>query len=209
MPGHACGRHFVRPVRVPPNPRLQRTRLRAPLSRQPLGRGKVKVWQGVDRWRFCATLVGIVFVLSASHPINPGAVDNEQRTKVASCETAELSDALIRWSRKNEPVSRYLTAHNLGQLSFDTATTVSPEEVRRRIGSKGVAFNTRDPWGSPYQILRNHDKRQPWSWLVRTAGPDGKLCSDSYVPGKSTLGCDDVLRVDGILLMGPECDVAA
>ncbi len=195
---------------LPPNIALQPTSPASPsprLSAKTLGRRQGNGLASALAWGRCALLVAAAgALLGWSFP--PGAVDNEQRTRVASCETAGLAGALDRRSRQHESGSEYLDSHFLGRLSFKSAALVTPEEVRSRIVTKNVSFNTRDPWGNPYQVLRNQDKRQPWSFLVRTAGPDGKFCSQSYNPRLTTLSCDDVLRIDGVLIVGPECDVA-
>jgi hypothetical protein len=193
-----------------PNIALQPTSPASPsprLSFGTLGRRKRFGRRRGRVWRHRTFLVATVFGLAA-WSVPPDAVDNAQRTRVASCETASLAGALLRWSRRHEPGSEYLHSHVLGPFPFTAATLVSPADVRRRIVSKNSSFNTRDPWGNPYQVLRNHDKRQHWSFVVRTAGPDGKFCSESYTTELTTLSCDDVLRIDGVLMVGPECDVS-
>lgn len=63
----------------------------------------------------------------------------------------------------------------------------------------------RDPWGHAYEFLKNTDPRQPWTWAVRSPGPDGSFCSESYLRQKPEWDkCDDIVRVDGLLISGPE-----
>jgi hypothetical protein len=180
-----------------PNPRLQRTPLRAPLSRKPLGHAKCH--------RALSVVVGSL--LSVIVCVAP-AIGQEKLTKpqIASRETLTLCTALIAWSIDHPPEGEYLETGKASEVDFSAAKRLSKADLRAMLVPTYLeAVPVEDPWKHRYEVFRNTDKRQPWSWGVRSLGPDGSACSASYlVPQPSWDRCNDVVRVDGELVAGPE-----
>jgi hypothetical protein len=128
------------------------------------------------------------------------------RPQVASRETLTLCTALIAWNIDHPPEGEYLEGGKASEVDFSAAKLLSKADLRAMLVPAYLeAVPLDDPWKHRYEVFRNTDKRQPWSWGVRSLGPDGSACSASYlVPQPSWDRCNDIVRVDGELVAGPE-----
>ncbi len=149
-------------------------------------------------------LLVVTFLMSAS----PDSGDQPKPTKpqIASRDALALCTALIAWNIDHPPEGEYLEKGKAPQVDLAGAKHYSKSDLEAMLIPSYVAtISARDPWGNSYEILRNRDSKQPWSWAVRSLGPDGQFCSDSYlVPQPTWDRCDDIVRVDGELVAGPE-----
>jgi hypothetical protein len=183
--------------RLPPNPRLQRMRIRVTLSRKSLGHTKPHHALSL----FVGMLVSLtIFAAPAIGQVKP------TRPQVASRETLTLCTALIAWSIDHPPEGEYLESGKASEVDFSASKLLSKADLRAMLVPAYLeAVPVEDPWKHRYEVFRNTDKRQPWSWGVRSLGPDGSACSASYlVPQPSWDRCNDIVRVDGELVAGPE-----
>jgi hypothetical protein len=124
----------------------------------------------------------------------------------ASRETLSVCTALMAWSIDHPPEGEYLEEGSFPRVDFGRAERLPVSGAKSMLVPNYFdKVPGPDPWGRPYQMLKNIDPKQPWSWATRSAGPDGKFCGDSYlVPQPDWDKCDDIVRVDGVLVAGPE-----
>ena len=141
-----------------------------------------------------------------------GATQNENSTQKptpgqkASREAHSLCVALMAWGIDHPPEGEYLELGSFPTVDFTRAERISTSDAKAMLVPNYFdKVPGPDPWGHSYQILKNVDPKQPWSWAARSAGPDEKFCAESYlVPQPDWDRCDDIVRVDGVLVAGPE-----
>ena len=154
------------------------------------------------------TFVPVMLALLIAAPVMDGVGPGRKPSKpqLASYETLSLCTALIAWSIDNPPEGDYLEEGGFPRVDLSHAEGLPIKKVEGMLVSKYFdKLPGPDPWGYRYEVLRNRDPKQPWSWAARSRGPDGKFCSETYlVPQPGWDRCDDIVRVDGVLVAGPE-----
>jgi hypothetical protein len=149
-----------------------------------------------------------VAVLLAIILCSTSADAREQPTESqkVSRELRSICTGLIAWNIDHPPEGEYLEEGGVPGVDFSLSEHLSSKAARAMLVPNYFdKLPELDPWGRPYQLLKNVDPKQSWSWAVRSAGPDGKFCSTSYlVPQPDWDRCDDIARVDGVLVCGPE-----
>ena len=126
--------------------------------------------------------------------------------QTASSDTHALCVALIAWNFDHPPEGGDFGDSRHSRVDLELAHEIPTAEAKSMLVPNYFAeMPDLDPWGNAYQILRNSDSNGPWTWAARSLGEDGRFCADSYlVPQPDWDKCDDVVRVDGVLVAGPE-----
>ena len=153
-------------------------------------------------------LVPLLLTLLISMPQgeNGKARGKPSKPQLASYQTLSICTALIVWSIDNPPEGDYLEENGFPRVDFGLGIRISIKKLEGMLVPKYFdKLPGPDPWGHPYEVVQNKDPKQPWSWAVRSRGPDGHFCSETYlVPQPDWDRCDDIVRVDGVLVAGPE-----
>jgi len=125
--------------------------------------------------------------------------------QLASSETLTLCTALIVWSVDHPPEGEYFDENSASSIDLTVSKRLNTAAVEKMVVPTYLdKLPSRDPWGHLYDFLKNTDRKQPWTWAVRSPGPDGHFCSESYLRQKPDWDkCDDIVRVDGVLVAGP------
>ena len=133
----------------------------------------------------------------------PGVAPSPSQT--ASSQTLAFCTALMAWGM-DHPVEGFdLDEKDWGRVDLSRAKRL-PDRILEEmlVPTYLIRLDTRDPWGRHYEILSNADPKQRWSWAIRSAGPDGRLCGKVYLQKDQASGrCDDIVRVDGVVVSGP------
>ena len=94
----------------------------------------------------------------------------------ASGDVHALCVALIAWGLDHPPDGPDFGERRDASVNFELATRIAPAEAESMLVP--YYFDRMpgpDPWGRPYQMFRNADPAQGWSWAARSVGPDGKF----------------------------------